>query len=151
MKIALGADHAGADLKKELIQVVRDAGHEPIDFGGDGIDKTDDYPPYAEKVGEAIRTGTAERGILVCGSGVGVSIAANKMPGVRAAICHDTYSAHQGVEHDNMNVLVLGGRIVGPALAGDLVRAFLDAKFSGDARHVRRLHQVQAIEERYAK
>lgn len=151
MKIAMGADHAGAELKNELITVVRALGHEAIDFGGDGSDKTDDYPQYAEKVGEAVHTGQAERGILVCGSGVGVSVAANKIPGVRAAVCHDTYSAHQGVEHDDMNVLVLGGRIVGAALANELVRAFLAAKFSGEPRHVRRLNQVRVIEERYAK
>ena len=110
MKIALGGDHAGAELKNELIETVRALGHEPLDLGGDGSNAQDDYPDYAEKVGEAVRTGVAERGILVCGSGVGVSVAANKLPGVRAAICHDTYSAHQGVEHDDLNVLVLGAR-----------------------------------------
>lgn len=150
MKIALGADHAGAELKNQLLETVRAVGHEPIDFGGDGSDAHDDYPDYAEKVGEAIRAGEAERGILVCGSGVGVSVAANKIPGVRAAICHDTYSAHQGVEHDDMNVLVLGERVVGPALAQEVTRAFLDAKFSGEARHVRRLNKVKAIEEKYS-
>ncbi len=149
MKIALGADHAGAELKNQLIETVRALGHEPIDFGGDGSDKSDDYPQYAERVGEAIRAGDAERGILVCGSGVGVSVAANKIPDVRAAICHDTYSAHQGVEHDDMNVLVLGARIIGSELAPELVRAFLGANFSGEARHVRRLNQVKAIEKKY--
>jgi ribose 5-phosphate isomerase B len=126
-------------------------GHEPIDLGGDGSDKNDDYPDYAEKVGTAVRAGVADRGILICGSGVGVSVAANKIPGVRAAICHDTYSAHQGVEHDDMNVLVLGERIIGPALAHELVGSFLDATFSGEARHVRRLNKVKAIEATYSK
>lgn len=149
MKIALGADHAGYKLKDELLQVVRDAGHEPIDLGGDGSDPTDDYPDYADRVGNAVRVGEAERGILICGSGVGVSVAANKIPGIRAAICHDTYSAHQGVEHDDMNVLVLGERVIGAELARDLVRAYLGAKFSGEARHVRRLNKVKAIEARY--
>src|SRR5581483_3433227 len=110
MRVALGADHAGYQLKNELLQVVRDAGHEPIDLGGDGSDPTDDYPDYAELVGNAVRAGEADRGILICGSGVGVSVAANKIPGIRAAVCHDTYSAHQGVEHDDMIVLVLGER-----------------------------------------
>lgn len=151
MKIALGADHAGAELKNQLVQTVRSLGHEPIDFGGDGSDATDDYPQYAEAIGKAIRTGVADRGILVCGSGVGVSVAANKIPGVRAAICHDTYSAHQGVEHDDMNVLVLGARVIGPNLAPELVSAFLGAKFSGEARHVRRLNKVKAIEAEYSK
>lgn len=151
MKIALGADHAGVSLKDELMKTVRAAGHEPIDLGGDGSDPGDDYPDYAEKVGQAIRAGEAERGILVCGSGVGVSVAANKMPGVRAAICHDTYSAHQGVEHDDMNVLVLGERVVGQALAQEVTRAFLGAQFSGEARHVRRLNKVKAIEAEYTK
>lgn len=149
MKIALGADHAGYKLKDELIEVVREAGHEPIDLGGDGSDPTDDYPDYADKVGSAVRVGEAERGILICGSGVGVSVAANKIPGIRAAICHDTYSAHQGVEHDDMNVLVLGERVIGTELARDLVRAYLGAKFSGEPRHVRRLNKVKAIEARY--
>ncbi len=151
MKIALGADHAGAELKNQLLETVRALGHEAIDFGGDGTDLKDDYPEYAEKVGEAIRAGEAERGILVCGSGVGVSVAANKIPGVRAAICHDTYSAHQGVEHDDMNVLVLGARVIGLNLAPELVRAFLGANFSGEERHVRRLDKVRQIEARYAK
>lgn len=150
MKIALGADHAGAELKNELIQTVRNLGHEPIDLGGDGSDASDDYPDYAEKVGEAIRVGEAERGILICGSGVGVSVAANKMPGIRAAVAHDTYSAHQGVEHDDMNVLVLGSRVIGSSLASELVKAFLDAKFSGEARHVRRLNKVKQIEAKYS-
>lgn len=151
MKIALGADHAGAELKNQLIKTVRDLGHEPIDFGGDGSNPADDYPDYAASVGKAVKTGVVDRGILVCGSGVGVSVAANKIPGVRAAICHDTYSAHQGVEHDEMNVLVLGSRVIGPNLAFELVGAFLGAKFSGEPRHVRRLNKVRAIEAEYLK
>jgi ribose 5-phosphate isomerase B len=150
MRVAFGADHAGAELKNQLLETVRALGHAALDLGGDGSDPRDDYPDYAEKVGEAVRAGIAERGILVCGSGVGVSVAANKIPGVRAAICHDTYSAHQGVEHDDMNVLVLGSRVVGSELASELVRAFLGANFSGEARHVRRLNKVKAIEERYS-
>ncbi|HZQ09734.1 MAG TPA: ribose 5-phosphate isomerase B [Anaerolineae bacterium] len=150
MRVALGADHAGYQLKNELLQVVRDAGHEPIDLGGDGSDPTDDYPDYAELVGNAVRAGEADRGILICGSGVGVSVAANKIPGIRAAVCHDTYSAHQGVEHDDMNVLVLGERVIGEELAHDLVRAYLGAKFSGEPRHVRRLNKIKAIEARYS-
>jgi ribose 5-phosphate isomerase B len=149
MKVALGADHAGAELKNQLVEAVRALGDEPLDLGGDGSDPLDDYPEYAERVGDAVRSGQAERGILVCGSGVGVSVAANKIPGIRAAICHDTYSAHQGVEHDNMNVLVLGSRVIGPNLAPELVKAFLGAKFSGEARHVRRLQEVQDIEAKY--
>ena len=151
MKIALGGDHAGVVMKDELVKTVRAMGHEPLDLGGDGSDKSDDYPDYAEKVGEAVRTGIADRGILVCGSGVGVSVAANKIPGVRAAICHDTYSAHQGVEHDDMNVLVLGERVVGQALAQELVAAFLGANFSGEVRHVRRLNKIKAIQDKYAR
>jgi ribose 5-phosphate isomerase B len=151
MKVALGADHAGVEMKNQLLAVVAALGHEPVDYGGDGSDKGDDYPDYADKVGEAVRTGAADRGILICGSGVGVSVAANKIPGIRAAVCHDTYSAHQGVEHDNMNVLVLGERVIGQALAGELVGAFLGATFSGEARHVRRLAKVRAIEARYSK
>ncbi len=150
MRVALGADHAGAELKNQLLETVRALGHVALDLGGDGSDPRDDYPDYAEKVGEAIRAGEAERGILVCGSGVGVSVAANKIPGVRAAVCHDTYSAHQGVEHDDMNVLVLGSRVIGSELAPELVRAFLGAKFSGEARHVRRLNKVKALEEKYS-
>lgn len=151
MKIGLGADHAGLEMKNQLIQTVRELGHEPIDFGGDGSNPADDYPQYAEAVGKAVKTGVVDRGILICGSGVGVSVAANKIPGVRAAICHDTYSAHQGVEHDQMNILVLGSRVIGPNLAFELVGAFLGAKFSGAPRHVRRLSQVKAIEAEYMK
>lgn len=151
MKVALAGDHAGVELKNDLLEALRMMGHEPLDLGGDGSDKSDDYPDYAEKVGEVVRTGVADRGILVCGSGVGASIAANKIPGVRAAICHDTYSAHQGVEHDDMNVLVLGERVIGKALARELAAAFLGATFSGEARHVRRVNKVKAIQDKYAK
>lgn len=151
MKIALAADHAGAALKDALLKTVRALGHEPLDLGGDGSDPADDYPDYAEKVGDVVRDGIAQRGILVCGSGVGASIAAAKIPGVRAAVCHDTYSAHQGVEHDDMNVLVLGERVVGQALAQELVAAFLAATFSGESRHVRRVNKVKAIQDKYSR
>src|SRR5207253_5691528 len=118
--------------------------------GGDGSDPEDDYPDFAQKLGQAIQDGRADRGILICGSGVGASVAANKMRGIRTAVCHDTYSAHQGVEHDDMNVLTLGARVIGVELAVELVRAFVNARFSGDERHVRRLKKVMAIEARAA-
>jgi ribose 5-phosphate isomerase B len=146
MKIAIGADHAGYDMKKELIEFVQQQGHTVHDVGTFEPDKPDDYPDYAVLVAEAIRSGEAERGILVCGSGVGVSVAANKFKGIRAGLCHDHYSAHQGVEHDDMNVLVLGARIIGPMMARDSTEAFLNAKFSGEERHVRRLNKVKKIE-----
>ena len=151
MRIGFAADHAGAALKDELIRRIREAGadHELLDLGGDGSDPNDDYPDFAQRLGEAVRGGLSDRGILICGSGVGAAIAACKIRGVRAAICHDTYSAHQGVEHDDMNVLVLGGRIVGTALALELVRAFVAARFTGEERHVRRLGKVKALETRY--
>jgi ribose 5-phosphate isomerase B len=148
MRIALAADHAGAALKDELLRRLGGAGldHQLIDLGGDGSDPADDYPDFAARLGSAVRDGSADRGILICGSGVGASVAANKIRGVRAAVCHDTYSAHQGVEHDDMNVLTLGSRVVGPELAYECCRAFLGARFSGQARHVRRLRKVLAIE-----
>ena len=148
MRIAFSADHAGAALKDELIGrlVAAGLGHELIDLGGDGSDPNDDYPDFAQRLGEAVVDGTAERGVLICGSGVGASVAANKMRGIRAAICHDTYSAHQGVEHDDMNVLTLGARVLGPEPAYECVLAFLDATFSGEPRHRRRLDKVLAIE-----
>lgn len=146
MKIAIGSDHAGFELKEEVRRYVADLGHEVLDVGAFNTEPSD-YPDFAEYVGRALHAKNAERGILICGSGVGVSVAANKMPGIRAAMCHDTYSAHQGVEHDNMNVLVLGARIVGYALAFDLVASFLNAHFqSNEARFVRRLNKVNAIE-----
>jgi ribose 5-phosphate isomerase B len=149
MRIALGADHAGFELKQELIKTVERLGHEALDMGA--FNKTpSDYPDYAEAVGNAIRHQEANRGIMVCGSGVGACIAAGKMGGIRAGICHDVYSAHQGVEHDAMNLLVLGSRVIGSALAEDLVAAFLKATFTGEERHVRRLKKVRALEEKYA-
>lgn len=147
MKISIGADHAGYEMKQGLIQLVQKLGHTVHDVGTFEPGKPDDYPDYAILVAEDIRSGQAERGILVCGSGVGVSIAANKFKGVRAGICHDHYSAHQGVEHDEMNVLVLGARIVGPMVAEESVEAFLNATFSGEERHVRRINKVKAIEQ----
>jgi ribose 5-phosphate isomerase B len=148
MRIAFAADHAGAALKDELIARLAEAdpGQELVDLGGDGSDPTDDYPDFARRLGLAVRDGEADRGILICGSGVGASVAANKIRGVRAAVCHDTYSAHQGVEHDDMNVLTLGSRIIAIELAVECARAFLAATFSGEPRHRRRLAKVLAIE-----
>ena len=148
MKIVVGADHAGFVLKQEVAASLRKEGHEVLDVGTSSTAPVD-YPDFAEAVGLAVREGRGERGVLICGSGVGAAVAANKLPGVRAAICHDTYSAHQGVEHDDMNVLVLGGRIVGPALAHELVRAFVAARYSGEERHARRLAKIIALETRY--
>ncbi len=145
MRIAMGCDHGGFPLKSRLRAVVEAAGHTIVDCGTDS-DCSVDYPDFARKVGDVIRAGDAERGILLCGSGVGISVAANKIPGIRAGVCHDTYSAHQGVEHDDMNVLCLGSRIVGEELAVELVRAFLSATFTKEERHVRRLNKVLAIE-----
>jgi ribose 5-phosphate isomerase B len=148
MRIAFSADHAGAALKDALIArlAAGDSGHEFIDLGGDGSDPTDDYPDFAQRLGEAIVGGEADRGVLICGSGVGASVAANKMRGIRAAVCHDTYSAHQGVEHDDMNVLTLGARVIGPEPAFECAVAFIGASFSGEPRHRRRLAKVLAIE-----
>ena len=146
MRIAIAADHAGYDLKEIVAEHLLSQGHEVLNLGVNTAAVPSDYPDAATAVAEALRNGKAERGVLMCGSGVGVSVAANKYPGIRAAVCHDTYSAHQGVEHDQMNVLVLGGRIIGEALARDLVDAFVGAQFSGEERHVRRLNKVLAIE-----
>jgi ribose 5-phosphate isomerase B len=148
MRVAFAADHAGAALKDELLHRLAAAGlgHEWIDLGGDGSDPNDDYPDFSRRLGAAIVAGEADRGILICGSGVGASIAANKIRGVRSAVCHDTYSAHQGVEHDDMNVLTLGARVIGPEPAFECARAFLSATFSGEPRHRRRLDKVLAIE-----
>ena len=149
MRIAFAADHAGATFKQELLQRLasQTAGeHELIDLGGDGSDPQDDYPDFAQRLGLAIQDGQADRGILVCGSGVGASVAACKLPGIRAAICHDAYSAHQGVEHDDMNVLCLGSEIVGGELAAELVETFLRARFDGGERYVKRLEKVAAME-----
>ncbi len=147
MKISIGADHAGYEMKRELVDFIEKLGHAVHDVGTFEPDKPDDYPDYATLVAEDIRSGQAERGILVCGSGVGVSVAANKFKGIRAGLCHDHYSAHQGVEHDNMNVLVLGSRIIGPMLAQDCAEAFLKASFTNEERHVRRLNKVKGIED----
>ncbi|MGI8771473.1 MAG: ribose 5-phosphate isomerase B [Acidobacteriaceae bacterium] len=150
MKIAIACDHAGFDLKQELCALIKSLGHEVSDLGAYKEEPSDDYPDFAEKVGDALVAKRAERGVLICGSGVGVSVASNKIPGVRAAMCHDCYSAHQGVEHDDMNVLVLGSRIIGSALAADLVRTYLSAKFNAnEERFVRRLNKVKAIEQRH--
>ena len=147
MKIVMGSDHAGFTLKEELKEVVEALGHEVLDVGTHSGESVD-YPDYAEKVGIEILSGRADRGILLCGSGVGASVAANKMPGIRAANCEDYYSAHQGVEHDDMNVIVLGGRIIGGAIAADMVKAYLAAEFTHEERHERRLAKVNAIEAR---
>ena len=150
MKIAVGSDHAGFLLKQDVAALLRKDGHAVVDVGTDSTEAVD-YPDFAEALGQAILDGRAERGVLVCGSGVGASVAVNKLPGIRAAICHDIYSAHQGVEHDDMNVLTLGGRIVGPAVVPELVRAFVGAQFTGEERHARRLAKVKAIEKRYTQ
>ena len=146
MRVAFAADHAGAELKDELMKRLSPLGNVQIDLGGDGSDPQDDYPDYARALGEAILAGKADRGILICGSGVGASIAASKIPGIRAGLCHDTYSAGQGVEHDDMNVLTLGARIIGIETAASCAEAFLAAKFSRAARHQRRVAKVNAIE-----
>jgi ribose 5-phosphate isomerase B len=148
MRVGFAADHAGAALKAELLRRVAAARPDDtlIDLGGDGSDPNDDYPDFAQRLGEAVRDGEVERGILICGSGVGASVAANKIRGVRAAVCHDTYSAHQGVEHDDMNVLTLGARVIGAEPAMECSMAFLGATFSGEPRHRRRLGKVLAIE-----
>ena len=146
MQIAVAFDHRGVKLRERVIQEVVLAGHEPVDLGTDAPEPMIDYPDKAREVGEALQRGDAERAILVCGSGVGASIAACKLTGIRAATCHDTYSAHQGVEHDDMNVMCLGSEVVGPELAAELIRAFLGARFDGGERYVRRLEKVEALE-----
>ena len=143
--VAVGADHGGFVLKKELVSRLGES-YEVLDLGAHNLDPADDYPDFVRTVTQAVISGRAERGIIICGSGVGAAIAANKVPGVRAAICHDTYSAHQGVEHDDMNVLCLGARVVGSELAWELAIAFLEARFTGEERHRRRLEKVLAIE-----
>jgi RpiB/LacA/LacB family sugar-phosphate isomerase len=150
MKLVVGSDHAGFQLKNEMASLLKTLGHEVLDVGAYD-ERPSDYPDFAEAVGRAVLDGRAERGVLICGSGVGASVAANKLVGIRAGMCHDTYSAHQGVEHDNMNVLVLGSRVVGVMLAEDLVKAFLGAQFTGEERHVRRLAKVKALEEKMLK
>jgi ribose 5-phosphate isomerase B len=146
MKIALAADHAGYDLKQTLIPYLSKQGYEVIDLGTNTSEVPSDYPEFAKKVAEVVLSGQVERGVLVCGSGVGVSIAANKIKGIYAGLCHDTYSAHQGVEHDDMNVLCIGARVVGVEYAREIVNSFLHAKFSGEERHVRRVEMVHEIE-----
>lgn len=147
MKIAIACDHGGFPLKETALHVVMKAGHEPVDLGTFSADPVD-YPDYARAIGEAIQQGQADRGILICGSGVGACVAANKMHGIRAGMCHDTYSAHQAVEHDDINVLCLGARIVGVELAAELIRAYVGAQFTNEERHVRRLGKVKAMEEK---
>ena len=146
MRIAVGADHAGWPLNERVIEELRGAGHEIADFGTHDGSVPDDYPDYAKVVGEAVQTGAAEIGILVCGSGVGAAVAANKLRGVRAALCGDTYSAHQSREHDDCNVLCLGARVTGSELALEIVRAFVNARFTGEERHRRRLAKIQEME-----
>ena len=145
MRIAVASDHAGLQLKTIVREFLVSIGHQVEDLGTHTTDPVD-YPDYAALIGQAVVTGMCERGVLICGSGVGASVAANKIRGVRAGLCHDTYSAHQGVEHDDMNVLVLGGRVIGEALAHELVRAFTSARFTREERHQRRLAKVQALE-----
>lgn len=148
MKIAVGADHAGVPLNEVVIAELKRLGHTVVDCGTHDPGKPDDYPDYAEAVARAVLEGKADRAVLICGSGVGASVAANKLHGIRAGLCHDCYSAHQGVEHDNMNVLCLGSRVIGPELTLDLVRTFLSATFTGEERHRRRLAKVDALEQK---
>jgi ribose 5-phosphate isomerase B len=146
MRVAAAFDHRGVKLRERALEEIVRAGHEPVDLGTDSPEPKIDYPDKAREVGEAILAGKAERGVLICGSGVGASIAASKLAGIRAATCHDTYSAHQGVEHDNMNVLCIGSEVVGAELAGELVRVFLGANFDGRERFVRRLEKIEELE-----
>ena len=146
MRVAVAFDHRGVKLRERVLEEVVRAGHEPVDLGTDAPEPRIDYPDKAREIGGAIRNGDAERGIFVCGSGVGASVAASKLAGIRAAICHDTYSAHQGVEHDDMNVLCLGSEVIGAELTGELVRTFLGAKFDGGERYVRRLKKIEEME-----
>jgi ribose 5-phosphate isomerase B len=148
MRVACAFDHAGFPLKSLVLDTVRDLGHEPIDLGSDSTDPVD-YPDTARDGAEAVRSGQADRAVVVCGSGAGVAVAACKFPGIRATCAHDTYTAHQSVEHDDVNVLCLGARVVGPALAAEVIRAYLAAKFSGEDRHVRRLGKINAIESEF--
>ena len=147
MKIAIASDHAGYPLKAALLPYLKKLGHEALDLGTDSPDKSVDYPDFAAAAGRAVVSGRAERGIVVCGSGVGACVAANKLKGVRAGLCHDTYSAHQGVEHDDINVLCLGARIIGEALAFEITAAFVNARFSKEERHSRRLKKVTDLEQ----
>ena len=148
MKVVVGSDHAGYQLKMATGEFLRSLGHEVLDVGAYD-EKASDYPDFADKVGRAVLDRKSERGVLICGSGVGASVAANKLRGIRAGMCHDTYSAHQGVEHDDINILVLGSRVIGVALAQDLVKAFMGAKFTHEERHVRRLGKVKVMEDKF--
>ena len=148
MKVAIASDHAGFLMKQDVAEYLRKNGYEVMDLGTNNQDPVD-YPDFSEAVGRAVLEGKAERGIVICGSGVGASVAANKIPGIRAGLCHDHYSAHQGVEHDDMNVLVLGSRVIGLEMAHDLVLPFLNAKFTGEDRHQRRLAKIKSIENRW--
>jgi ribose 5-phosphate isomerase B len=150
MRVAVGSDHAGVPLIGAAIDELRSLGHQVVDLGTHDASRPDDYPDYAVLVAEKILNSECERGVLICGSGVGASVAANKIPGIRAGLCHDSYSAHQGVEHDHMNVLVLGARVIGEELARELVRLFVSAKYSQAEHHLRRLAKVAAIEKRCA-
>ena len=146
VKVAVAFDHRGVKLRPRVLQAVANLGHQVVDLGVDAVDPRVDYPDKAREIAEAILSGEAERGVLICGSGVGASVAACKVPGIRAAICHDVYSAHQGVEHDDMNVLCLGSEVIGPSLARDLIACFLRARFDGGERYVRRLQKIQDME-----
>ena len=150
MKIVIGSDHAGFQLKNAMGDLIRSLGHSVLDVGAFN-ENPSDYPDFAEAVGRAVLDGRVERGVLICGSGIGASVAANKMVGIRAGVCHDTYSGHQGVEHDNMNVLVMGSRVIGEKLAADIVRAYLGANFTNEDRHLRRLAKVHALEQKMLK
>jgi RpiB/LacA/LacB family sugar-phosphate isomerase len=150
MRLVVGADHAGFELKQQLAIYLRERGHAVVDVGTTSSEPVD-YPDFAEALGKVLLNKEAERGVLVCGSGVGASVAANKIPGIRAGLCHDTYSARQGVEHDDTNVLVLGSRVIGLELAKELVDRFISAQFTGEERHQRRLKKIQALETRYGK
>jgi ribose 5-phosphate isomerase B len=146
MRIAIGADHAGYPLNEQVIEELSKSGHDLTDFGTHDGSVPDDYPDYAKSIGEAVQNGTAEIGILICGSGVGAAVAANKLRGIRAALCGDTYSAHQSREHDDCNLLCLGARVTGVELALDIVRAFVSARFTGEERHKRRLAKIEELE-----
>lgn len=148
MRIVIGSDHAGFELKSTIVSYIQDLGHQIIDVGTNNAEPVD-YPEYAEAVGKAILGKRADRGIMICGSGVGASIAVNKLPGIRAGLCHDTYSAHQGVEHDNINVLIMGARVIGIETARELVRAYIGAEFTKEERHLRRLDKLSKLEEKY--
>jgi ribose 5-phosphate isomerase B len=146
VKVAVAFDHRGVKLRPRVLQAVANLGHEVVDLGVDAVDPRVDYPDKAREIGESVLSGEAERGVLICGSGVGASVAACKLPGIRAAICHDVYSAHQGVEHDDMNVLCLGSEVIGGELATDLIKTFLAAQFVGEERYVRRLKKIEELE-----